>query len=323
MKRLQCPHLKLCSGAWPSPRNGVRRGGSSRGGRLRSGLRYCRRAPRSAAGMSSVRSCRRGFGGAPLTSPFSRSRRRSLLAVMDLRDLLCDLIIYGFLPSWGQRGLPSGREVNGPHPFCCSNACAILPVRARAMNPCGVAFGPVHLHNLSRVRGVPLDKPPVGKTCAVILDASKYLGASAPSSARGHRARSSLAGGPEARSSLALARGSVTGFCEPALIFYGRRVIFYGPLTLLAPQHPARQLSRPSCPGPTSRPRAAARCRSAAPAPPARQAPAATARAASLAARTGPGPEHPHTPGGEARPRAPSTPIAYRPQRAAPPPVNK
>jgi len=79
------------------------------------------------------------------------------------------------------------------------------------MNPCGVAFGPVHRHNLSRVRGVPLGKPPAGKTGAVILDASMYLGASTPSSSRGHRASSSLAGGPEARSPLAFAMGSVTG----------------------------------------------------------------------------------------------------------------
>ncbi len=79
------------------------------------------------------------------------------------------------------------------------------------MNPRMVVFGPVHLHNLSRVRGVPLGKPPGGTTGAVILDASMYLGTSAPSSARGHRASSSLAGGPEARSPLAFAMGSVTG----------------------------------------------------------------------------------------------------------------
>ncbi len=82
------------------------------------------------------------------------------------------------------------------------------------MNPCLVAFGPVHLHNLSHVRGVPLGKPPAGQTGAVfcgLLKACKYLGAAAPSSSRGHRASSSLAGGPEARSPLAFAMGSVTG----------------------------------------------------------------------------------------------------------------
>src|SRR5258708_34086469 len=81
------------------------------------------------------------------------------------------------------------------------------------MDPCLVAFGPVHLHTLSHVRGVPLGKPPAGQTGAVfcgLLKACKYLGAAAPSSARGHRASSSLAGGPEARSPVAFARGSVT-----------------------------------------------------------------------------------------------------------------
>jgi hypothetical protein len=101
------------------------------------------------------------------------------------------------------------------------NHCAILDTFARAMNPCGVAFGPVDLHNLSSVRGVPLGKPPAGKTVAVILDASKYLGTSVPSSSRGHRACSSLAGWPEARSPLALAMGSVTAYLRCRLFSAG------------------------------------------------------------------------------------------------------
>src|SRR5260370_40506747 len=40
--------------------------------------------------------------------------------------------------------LPSGRGVNGPLRFLCSNTRAILPVGARALTPCGVALGPVH-----------------------------------------------------------------------------------------------------------------------------------------------------------------------------------
>ena len=105
--------------------------------------------------------------------------------------------------------------VNGLLPFLCSNACVLLPVCARALNPCGVAFWPVHLHNRSSDRGIPLGKPPAGKTCAVscgLMVAFKYLGALAPSSSRGHRASSSLAGESEARSPLALAMGSVTGW---------------------------------------------------------------------------------------------------------------
>jgi len=43
----------------------------------------------------------------------------------------------------------------------------------------------------STVCGVPLGKPPAGKTGAVNVDTSKYLGASAPSSSGGHPARSS------------------------------------------------------------------------------------------------------------------------------------
>src|SRR5438105_4769751 len=67
------------------------------------------------------------------------------------------------------------------------NQCAIVRLFARALNPCVVAVRPV-LFAQSNVRGVPLGKPPAGKTVAVIWDASKYLGVSAPSSSRGHRA---------------------------------------------------------------------------------------------------------------------------------------
>jgi hypothetical protein len=115
----------------------------------------------------------------------------------------CALLAH-LLPFWGQRA-PA---------LLFSNTRAILPVCARAMTSCVVAFGPVHRHNLSRVRGVPLGKPPAGTTGAVscgLMVAFKYLGALAPRSSRGHRASSSLAGEPEARSPLAFAMGSVTG----------------------------------------------------------------------------------------------------------------
>jgi hypothetical protein len=91
----------------------------------------------------------------------------------------------------GARGpLPLGMGVNGPYTLQTSNTCAILPACARAMNPCLVGFGPVHLHNLSSVRRVAGSKPSRRKTFAVTLDASKYLGVSAPSSSGGHPASS-------------------------------------------------------------------------------------------------------------------------------------
>jgi len=73
--------------------------------------------------------------------------------------------------------------MNSPILLLFSNTHAMLLARARAMNPCLVAFGPVHLAQ-PNVRGVPTGKPPSGKTFAVIrdsMDASKYLGASATS----------------------------------------------------------------------------------------------------------------------------------------------
>src|SRR5712691_7053456 len=48
-----------------------------------------------------------------------------------------------------------------------------------------------HAPAQSTVCGVPLGKPPAGKTGAVNLDTSKYLGATAPSSSGGHPASSS------------------------------------------------------------------------------------------------------------------------------------
>src|SRR5260370_32008955 len=48
-----------------------------------------------------------------------------------------------------------------------------------------------HAPSQSTVCGVPLGKPPAGKTGAVNLDSSKYLGATAPSSSGGHPASSS------------------------------------------------------------------------------------------------------------------------------------
>jgi hypothetical protein len=75
------------------------------------------------------------------------------------------------------------------------NVCAILPACARAMNPCLVAFGPwCQAPSQPNVRGVLAGKLPPGKTFAVIrgfMGASKYLGASAPSSSGGHPASSS------------------------------------------------------------------------------------------------------------------------------------
>jgi hypothetical protein len=79
--------------------------------------------------------------------------------------------------------------MNGPVPLPFSNICAMLGAFAQAMNLCLVGFGPVHLAQ-PNVRGVPPGKPLAGKTFAAILDASKYLGASAPSSSSGHLASS-------------------------------------------------------------------------------------------------------------------------------------
>jgi hypothetical protein len=60
-----------------------------------------------------------------------------------------------------------------------------------------------------KVRGVAGSKLFQRKTFAIILDVSKYLGASAPGSSRGHRARS-LAEFAQLGSPLAEAKGSVT-----------------------------------------------------------------------------------------------------------------
>src|SRR5260370_10599860 len=70
----------------------------------------------------------------------------------------------------GAKGpLPSGRGVNGPLLFLCSNTRALLPVGARALTPCGVACGPAPAGASfqAMVRGVPLGKPPAGTTGAV------------------------------------------------------------------------------------------------------------------------------------------------------------
>jgi hypothetical protein len=56
-------------------------------------------------------------------------------------------------------------------PLPKGNLYALVQVFAWAMNPGLVAARPVHLHNLARVRGVPLDNLPAGKTCAVLLEA--------------------------------------------------------------------------------------------------------------------------------------------------------
>ena len=85
--------------------------------------------------------------------------------------------------------LPSGTGMNGPVPLLLSNIRAMLGTFARAMNPCLVGFAPVHLAQ-PNVRGVPPGKPLAGKTFAVILDVSKYLGTSVPSSSSGHLASS-------------------------------------------------------------------------------------------------------------------------------------
>ena len=80
--------------------------------------------------------------------------------------------------------------MNGPLPLLSSNIRAMLALFARVMSTCLVAFGPVHLAQ-PNVRGVAGSKLSQRKTFAVILDASKYLGASAPSSSGGHPACSS------------------------------------------------------------------------------------------------------------------------------------
>jgi hypothetical protein len=101
-------------------------------------------------------------------------------------------LAFGIYHPEARGPLPSGMEMNGPLPL--GNHCAIRDTFARAMNPCLGAFGLVYLHNLSRVCGVPLGKPPAGKTGAVswgLREASKYLGASAPRSSGGHPACSS------------------------------------------------------------------------------------------------------------------------------------
>src|SRR5215469_16458893 len=75
----------------------------------------------------------------------------------------------------GARGpLPLRHGEHWPTRLLTSNICALLPPFAWAMNPGLVAFGPVHLHNLSSVRSVPLDNSPTGKTFAVVVDASTY-----------------------------------------------------------------------------------------------------------------------------------------------------
>ena len=65
----------------------------------------------------------------------------------------------------------------------------MLGTFARAMNPCVVGLGTVRRAQPS-VRGVPPGKPLAGKTFAVILDVSKYLGTSVPSSSSGRLASS-------------------------------------------------------------------------------------------------------------------------------------
>jgi hypothetical protein len=57
------------------------------------------------------------------------------------------------------------------------NLYAILPACARALNPCVVALGSVHLAQ-PNVRGVAGSKPSRRKTFTVILAVSKYLGVS-------------------------------------------------------------------------------------------------------------------------------------------------
>src|SRR5260370_15412064 len=136
----------------------------------------------------------------------------------DLFDQIHVLVLISTHP--GARGpLTSAMGMNGLLPL--GNHCAIRDTFARAMTPRAVAFGQVDRHTLSTVRGVPLGKPPAGKTVAVILVASKYLGPSVPSSSRGHRACSSLAGWPEARSPLAFAMGSVTAYLRDRLFSAG------------------------------------------------------------------------------------------------------
>ena len=61
--------------------------------------------------------------------------------------------------------------MHGPLPL--GNLYAIVQVFAWAMNPGVVAARPVHQHTLARVRGVPRDNLPAGKTCAVLWEAPR------------------------------------------------------------------------------------------------------------------------------------------------------
>jgi hypothetical protein len=83
-----------------------------------------------------------------------------------------------------------GMGVNGP--LSPGDLRAIVQMFAWAMNPGLVAARLVHPHNLSRVRGVPTEKLPLGTTCAVLLEVSTYLGTLVPSSSGGHPASSSV-----------------------------------------------------------------------------------------------------------------------------------
>src|SRR5262249_44067549 len=124
------------------------------------------------------------------------------------------------LPYWGQRHLPSGMGMNGPLPPITRRA--LVQMFARAMNPCEVGFSRMHLHNRMFVALLGVSRPSV-KHAQYRASCSKYLGASSPSSSRGHRARSSFAGWPETRSPPASAVGCVTAVPPSRRIFIGRR----------------------------------------------------------------------------------------------------
>src|SRR5260370_17163663 len=68
-----------------------------------------------------------------------------------------------------------------------------------------------HAPSQSNSGGVSMGKPPAGKTGAVNLDTSKYLGATAPSSSGGHPASSS-ASSRSAEKPLVFRHGECHGF---------------------------------------------------------------------------------------------------------------
>ncbi len=111
---------------------------------------------------------------------------------------------------------------------------AILQVFARAMNPCVVAFGPVHLHHRMFAAFRWRSRQRVTRAGGT-LHFSKYLGASAPSSSGGHPASSS-ASRRSAKNPLASAMGSITHHqtaCGQPATLYHIRIAITSPWRML------------------------------------------------------------------------------------------